>query len=262
MLGVVGCAMLAPGSSEAMAVVHRPLAESGPAHIGLSHLTTVGSTNWSGYADTQTTSSYTFVQGSWTQPTATCTSGTRRLFGGGGQYSSFWVGMDGYSSNTVEQIGTEADCNGRTPSYYAWYEMYPSNSVNLSTTTYPVRPGDHLTASVSAPGTTFTLTLTDSSEIPNWTKTVSIVSAGAAKSSVEWIAEAPSLCSWFSCTVAPLTNFGTVSFTNATANGTTAPISAFPDSELVMVTNQNTVKALPSALSNAGNGFSDTWYHS
>lgn len=40
-------------------------------------------------------------------------------------YSAFWVGLDGYSSKTVEQIGTEADCKGATPSYYAWYEFYP-----------------------------------------------------------------------------------------------------------------------------------------
>ena len=46
--------------------------------------------------------------------------------GSGPTYSSVWVGIDGYSSNTVEQIGTEQDvsANGKT-SYYAWYEMYP-----------------------------------------------------------------------------------------------------------------------------------------
>src|SRR5208282_1862477 len=36
--------------------------------------------------------------------------------------SSEWVGIDGWSSDTVEQTGTDADCNGKTPFYYVWYE--------------------------------------------------------------------------------------------------------------------------------------------
>ena len=48
---------------------------------------------------------FTDVKGSWTQPTATCTNKTA--------YSSFWVGLDGYNSNSVEQIGTDSD-------YRAW----------------------------------------------------------------------------------------------------------------------------------------------
>jgi hypothetical protein len=52
------------------------------------------STNWSGYASTGTT--YNDVKGSWTQPTASCSSGQTA-------YSSFWVGIDGDTTNTVEQ---------------------------------------------------------------------------------------------------------------------------------------------------------------
>ena len=48
------------------------------------------STNWSGYA--ATTGTYTSVSASWTEPTGTCS--------GSAKYSSFWVGLDGYSSGS------------------------------------------------------------------------------------------------------------------------------------------------------------------
>ena len=98
------------------------------------------STNWSGYAATGST--YTSVASSWTEPTGTCKSGD--------QYSSFWVGLDGYNSNSVEQTGTDTDCAGRTPQYYAWYEMYPAGSVEINDT---VKPGDKISASVTFSGT-------------------------------------------------------------------------------------------------------------
>ena len=47
---------------------------------------------------------------------------------GGFPYSSFWVGIDGYSSSSVEQLGTDSDCAGNTPDYYAWWEMYPAGT--------------------------------------------------------------------------------------------------------------------------------------
>src|SRR6476469_2492175 len=115
------------------------------------------STNWSGYA--ATTGTYTSVSASWTEPTGTC-SGSRK-------YSSFWVGLDGFNSNSVEQTGSEVDCSGRTAIYYSWYEMFPAAPVNYSNT---VRPGDHFTASVTFSGTnTYTLKLSDTTQ--GWTHT-------------------------------------------------------------------------------------------
>ena len=67
----------------------------------------------------------------------------------GDQYAAFWVGLDGYSSSSVEQTGSEVDCVGRTAEYYAWYEMYPGPSENYSNT---VRAGDHFNASVTYEG--------------------------------------------------------------------------------------------------------------
>ena len=166
--------------------------------------TTVESTNWSGYAATGNNGHFTSVSSSWVQPTAHCAFGD--------QYSAFWVGLDGYSSSTVEQTGSEADCIGRTAEYSAWYEFYPAYPVYFN---HKVKPGDHFTGSVTYGSGQFTVTLTDSSE--PWTQTVSQAVPGAVRSSAEVIAEAP--CCTGSGNPLPLTNFGTVSFNSAMVNG-------------------------------------------
>src|SRR4051794_32080572 len=72
-------------------------------HDANNRITNSTSSNWSGYAVTGGT--YTSVSASWTEPSVSC-SGTA--------YSSFWVGLDGDTSSTVEQTGTDADCSGST----------------------------------------------------------------------------------------------------------------------------------------------------
>src|SRR5260370_36002698 len=59
------------------------------------------STNWSGYAVTGASGSVSDAKGSWTVPAiqGSCTSTN--------QYSSFWWGIDGRSSGTVGQTGTD-----------------------------------------------------------------------------------------------------------------------------------------------------------
>ncbi|MGH3471261.1 MAG: G1 family glutamic endopeptidase [Nocardioidaceae bacterium] len=200
------------------------------------------SSNWAGYAATGTT--FNSVSSSWTQPTATCTKTQT--------YSSFWVGLDGYSSNSVEQTGTDADCSATgVPSYYAWYEMYPKFPVNLSTSSYPVSPGDHLSASVVAAGrNSFTLTIANATK--GWTYRT-VQKHKAARSSAEVIAEAPSSSSG----VLPLTNFGTVNFGSSMANGQSLA-SLNPD-KIDMVSG-TTTKATTGSISTSG-AFSVTWKH-
>ena len=80
-------------------------------------------------------------------PSVTCA-------GGATTYSSQWIGIDGYSSDTVEQDGKGASCQAGTPYYNAWYEMYGDEAVDdgyevpLSNSGYPVSPGDAMIASV------------------------------------------------------------------------------------------------------------------
>jgi hypothetical protein len=222
-----------------------PAATTGAAATGLGHapnhrITDSTSSNWSGYAVTG--NRFTSVSSSWTQPSASCNGTTA--------YSSFWVGLDGDTSSTVEQTGTDADCSGSTPQYYAWYEMYPKYPVNLSN---PVQPGDAMSASVTTDGRgNFTLSISDSTEHWNFQTTAKLHSASLA--SAEVIAEAPSSRSG----VLPLANFGTVNFSGATANG--VALGSLPNLDPITMVSGSTVKAQPSKIS--GGSFSVAWKHS
>src|SRR5277367_942014 len=161
MLALTAGTTLTASSASAATVGFSP---GGPIHlVGASpHLRggisrQAESTNWSGYA--ATTGTYTSVSASWTQPAATCSRGD--------QYAAFWVGLDGYTSSSVEQTGSEVDCVGHTPEYYAWYEMYPGPSENYSNT---VRAGDHFNATVTYTGNnSFSLHIADTTR--GWSHT-------------------------------------------------------------------------------------------
>ncbi|MGH9044342.1 MAG: G1 family glutamic endopeptidase [Acidimicrobiales bacterium] len=217
----------------------------------------VESSNWSGYADTG--GEFSSVTAAWTVPALSCSSRSS-------SYSAQWVGIDGYSSSTVEQDGTEADCLGSSPSYDAWYEMYGDASVNsgyeveLSNTSNPVSPGDVMSASVSVSGATWTLAIRDESPSHGWSFSTNVSFSGGAQSSAEWIVERPEVCS-FRCSLTSLANFGTVTFTNALMSSASAannPISTGAYEAMEMV-NGSTPLAVPSTLSGSGSGFSDTW---
>lgn len=200
------------------------------------------STNWSGYAVDG--SSATNVAGSWKQPTVRCAAGEN-------SWSSPWVGIDGDASNTVEQIGTDSDCVNGTPSYYAWYEMYPKQLVVVPIT---VHPGDSFTGHVSYASGSFTLSLTDSTTRSTYSTVQS--SRKAKRSSVEWIMEGPSN--------GLLSDFGSVSFsaTSATINNTTGALGSFSGADpITMITSSGVARATPSGVSN-GSSFSVAWHHS
>jgi hypothetical protein len=209
-----------------------------PAARGVRHADQ--STNWSGYAVTGAAGAFTSISASWTEPTGHC-SGSRK-------YSSFWVGLDGFNSNSVEQTGSEVDCSGRTALYYSWYEMFPAAPVNYTNT---VRPGDHFTASVTFSGTsTYTLTISDTTQ--GWSHSTVKSQSGLSRSSAEVITEAPSSSSG----VLPLANFGTVTYSASAANGTSLGSQA--PTQIIMVNNSGAAKDSTSAINSAG-GFSNTW---
>ena len=210
------------------------------------------SSNWSGYAAYNAT--FTDVKATWVQPAANCSSTTTA------QYASFWVGIDGYKSSSVEQLGTDSDCSSRNhPSYYAWWEMYPNPSNQIAG--FAVRPGDTMTAEVSRLATLYTLKLTNNTTGQTFSTTKT---ATAANSSAEWVAEAPSQCIIIFCRVLPLANYGTMTFTNASAtSGTAKPISGYTNDSITMTDmTGTTVRATVSGLLASGTSFSDTWRHS
>ncbi len=202
---------------------------------------TAGSTNWSGYAVTDPCAASTFedVTASWTVASVSCLGVTTD------QYSSQWIGIDGFASSTVEQDGTESDCRGGTAQYDAWYEMYGDPAVDggyeveLSPSQYPVSPGDEITASVSISGEQWTLTLDDSHWSGSFSTTIDF--SGAAESSAEWIVERPETCS--NCAFPQLANFGTAFFSDAnaaTASSPAEPITDYSTTGMDMVNNADT----------------------
>jgi Peptidase A4 family len=200
----------------------------------------VSSTNWSGYATDSGT--YTSVSASWVQPTGTCTSATR--------YSSFWVGLDGYSSSTVEQDGTDTDCVGGKPQYYGWYETYPNPSYSFGST---VEPGDTMSASVTYEGSNeFKLTLADVTR--GWSTSTTQKVSGADRSSAEVIIEAP--CCTSSGGILPLADFGTVHLSDSVVDG--SPIGDRSPVEIYMTDAQGRTRDTVSALSSEEN-FNATW---
>jgi hypothetical protein len=196
------------------------------------------STNWSGYAVTGST--FTTATASWTQNAITCTSGD------GQTDMSPWVGIDGYSSSTVEQTGSSGDCNGKTPDYYAWYEMFPRNVIVINKT---VDPNDKFTATVThTTGTKYKLTLEDITQ--GWTNTVT-KSITAKDNSAEAVME---------MAASHLTKFGTDPFTSFTVDG--QPIGSFSGSpytiEQMEIKVSGTLCDSTSALSGSEN-FTTTW---
>jgi peptidase A4-like protein len=198
--------------------------------------------NWSGYA-VSGAGPYRTVSASWTQPAVNCAA-TEDGF------SAFWVGLDGDTTKTVEQTGSEANCSSGIAQYAAWYEMYPKRPVIYAN---PVSAGDSLSASVTAVGRgRFKLTLSDTTK--RWSLTTSQKRRSALRGSAEVIAEAPSTRKQ----VLPLADFGTIGFSGASVDGSLLE-SSTPGLEPITMASGEIVKATPSSLS--GGGFSDTWHH-
>ena len=226
---------------------HKPRIEHGTGY----------STNWAGYAVTQ--NNVTDVKGSWIVPTVICQKGKST-------YSASWVGIDGYNSNTVEQLGTDSDCSNGKPTYYGWYEFYPNPAYYAFSSS--VKAGDVISAEVIYNGNdSFTLSMTDSRTTETFTKTGII--PNTQRTSAEWIIEAP----WMG-KVLPLADFGMEQFGNdythiintgsATINGITGNIGSFGDSniqKIIMVTNAGLPKTNSVSFTN-GTSFLVQWLRS
>ena len=236
-IAAAACAAALVGAAPASAsgVVH------GTAQHLVRHVAHSTSSNWAGWDNTGAT--YTSVSASWVQPSVTC--GRKET-----SYSSFWIGLDGDGSNSVEQTGSEVDCSRGTPVYYSWYEFYPAYPVNYTDT---VKAGDHFSASVTSNGSgKYTLVLSDTTR--GWSHTKVGSAPSAANASAEVIAEAPSS----NRGVLPLANFGTINFTAATVNG--HALGTVATAQSITMAKGTTVKASVTGLTN-NNAFAVTWHH-
>ena len=188
------------------------------------------SANWSGYVATPPTKSSRFdsVVGQFTQPAVSCTGPRAR-------FVAVWTGLDGYKNQTVEQDGTFGTCTGpghKTPSYIAWYEMYPAGSVAL----FPVDAGDTIVSAVTYAGGQFSLSLSDTTSGQKGGFTAACTSC--RRSSAEWIVERPELCTRSgNCFLSELPDFGTATVSGDSATvegGSPTPISGFTNTPIDM----------------------------
>lgn len=217
------------------------------------------SENWSGYVAPASNNAVTFVAGSWSVPLLHPPSD------GMDHYAVAWVGIDGFSSNTVEQIGIDFDWVGGAPLYFAWYEMFPLNPVEI--VGFPVNPGDLMYASVTYIGNDtmgnakFDMIIENISRNAFYTTTQTASSLNPAnRSSAEWILEDPSSGG----SLLPLSNFGNTPFyqCTATVNGITAPItnSSWPTESLNME-DAGIIKVFTSSVFGSGMNFMTNWEH-
>jgi hypothetical protein len=220
---------------------------------GVANSSATSSFNWAGYADVSSAHGhFTKVSGAWTVPSVTCTAEDR--------ITSDWVGLDGFSSSTVEQDGTVSQCFGGRAVYYTWYEMYPADTIAVGAT---VRPGDKINASVSRSGSAYTLALTDSTHSANsFSKHATCATTTCLDTSAEWIAERPA----YSIGIVPEAQFAVVPFSAAseTAAGRTSTISGYSGTNYAMTTIDATGSYDIASVSGltGGNAFKATWNNS
>lgn len=233
-----------------------------PVYDPVNHVIVSYNTIWAGYAVTG--SDFTHVNGSWivTEPDCSKTPNS---------YSSEWVGIDGWSSNTVEQTGTDTDCDGKTPYFYVWYEFYPLNTVVIKDVS--IAPGDVFSASVVYKGDNlYTVSIKNNTTDQSFSKEVKFSGADGSgkppRNSAEWIMEMDS-----GSQLNDLTDFGIDSFgqyytmestDTATDSAHSGPITDFGKTVNKSITTKNGSStspktAVPSALAPDGSSFTVTW---
>jgi hypothetical protein len=175
------------------------------------------SVNWSGYADsTSGTNTVSSVSGSWTIPAVSCLTGAYK---NQDAFLANWVGIDGFTSDTVEQLGTGVQCFEGVEYYYVWYEMFPAGTVEEGTTACIndnvncPEPGDQISASVTVtPGASgdnnYALKLTDHTRPQeSFSATGTCATATCVDSSGEWIIERPAFDLPFGFQILPLADY-------------------------------------------------------
>jgi hypothetical protein len=232
------------------------------AHLPATHLPRVApfnaalkSNNWSGYADVAcSTCAIRYVATSFTVPSVNCAKSPD------GSFAAIFAGLDGVTSQTVEQIGVEAGCSGGTASYAAFYEMFPNAPAAFT----GISPGDAISVNVFFNAAThhWQLTLTDLTTGGTVATAQTCPSGSVCRnSSAEVIAEAPSSSTG---TILPLVDFGQVNHEAIVVTSRTGTRGAMTSNGLwttdsiTMVNSAGKTLAQPGPVY-GGQAFQDTW---
>jgi hypothetical protein len=209
-------------------------------------VTSSPSINWSGYADSESGSNkVSRVSGDWTIPAVQCLPAP---YQNQDAFLANWVGIDGFSNGTVEQLGSAAQCFEGVTYYYVWYELYPAATVEEGTTACIndnvdcPQPGDRISASVTVTPAgsgenNYKLTLIDHTRRDeSFSTTQQCAVATCVDSSGEWIVERPATippppAPSTLIQILPLVDFAKASFSSAdvTSGGISSSIQGFQD---------------------------------
>jgi hypothetical protein len=180
---------------------------------GMPSQVVVHGSTWMGYAlrDVGRVGS---ARAMWVAPAVRCTARDTS--------AAIWVGIDGFGNGTVEQIGTEADCRDGRAVQSAWFQLYPSDAVEID---LDIRPGDIVAARVALRDGTASVRLRNLTTGASFEHTAPTDGVGL---SAEWVIESPSRCSGARCDVVPLTDVGRVSFSrcHVEIDGAAMPLDA------------------------------------
>ncbi|MEA2718096.1 MAG: hypothetical protein QOI99_2413 [Actinomycetota bacterium] len=190
---------------------------------------------WSGYVSVGRT--YTDVSARFTVPSVSCPEPNTN--------ASFWVGLDGFDSPTVEQIGVEALCRDGVARYSAWWQAFPATSQPLDIV---VVPGHEIVVRVSVGAAGVRFELRDITVSVAFEKTLPVTDA--TFTSAEVIAEQSG------ASQGPLSDFDEVVFHEATVNGET--FGRADPLALVMTNASGSPRVAVSPLS-AGDAFAVRW---
>ncbi len=233
-LGLASLAIAVPGGAAASVT-----ASAVPVTHALPRSAVHADQTWSGYAVTGA-GPYAKITGSWNVPAMNCSPG--------GGDASPWIGIDGWSNKTVEQIGIDLDCVNGKASYHPWVEMYPGPSDYFKDT---VHAGDTLTASVSVSDGRWILTESDAST--GWTKTFH----RTPKNPPEQLSAEAILEDIGSGAAPPVPDFNAVTFSDITVDGVALASAGTPHQTSLQ--RGSTFLSQESPLS--GGTFSITWLH-
>jgi Peptidase A4 family len=150
----------------------------------IGNVTAVGSRNWAGYAVSRKGVKFRKVSATIFVPFLNCAVTPRRTF------SSAWVGLDGFSSGTVEQDGISADCAGGKAHYAAWWEIFPRPEI---ATSMVIHAGDSITETVTfnPRNGKFLMSVRDNTNHRHFAVARKCAAKRCSRSSAEFISEAP-----------------------------------------------------------------------
>lgn len=171
------------------------------------------SNNWAG--GVVEGSGFKTVTGTFTIPKVTVPSGgsSRTLYS-----ASAWVGIDGYScSSAILQTGVDFSIQNGVVTYDSWYEWYPDYAYDFTGISFSA--GDSVTVTVTASSKTGGVaTIKNNSKGTSVSHTFSGETAGSlCQTDAEWIVEDFTQINNGQESLVPLVNFGTVTFTGASA---------------------------------------------